>query len=234
MKRILITGAAASLLALAPALASAATTATIAWDSFTVTLFDLDPLDGVAPSITWADQYSEVYTTDGIFDTAYDFTDSWDPVSVADGVANASANGHMTASVAPTAGATAEAGVFRLASFELSAGTLALFTVNASYALDPSAIAGEADMWMSAYGPGASGSGDQDNGSELWTSLGISPMADSSVLSATFANTSDTALTGSFEAYAFAAATAPVPEPGSYAMFLAGLGLLGAVARRRV
>ena len=31
----------------------------------------------------------------------------------------------------------------------------------------------------------------------------------------------------------FALTTAPVPEPESYAMFLAGLGLMGAIARRR-
>lgn len=34
-------------------------------------------------------------------------------------------------------------------------------------------------------------------------------------------------------AYSFSAFTAPVPEPESYAMFLAGLGLIGAIARRR-
>jgi len=33
--------------------------------------------------------------------------------------------------------------------------------------------------------------------------------------------------------YAAAAATAPVPEPETYAMLLAGLGLMGAIARRR-
>lgn len=33
--------------------------------------------------------------------------------------------------------------------------------------------------------------------------------------------------------YTFAAATAPVPEPESYAMLLAGLGLMGTIARRR-
>ena len=34
-------------------------------------------------------------------------------------------------------------------------------------------------------------------------------------------------------AYAVAANLAPVPEPESYAMFLAGLGIMGAVVRRR-
>lgn len=34
-------------------------------------------------------------------------------------------------------------------------------------------------------------------------------------------------------AYALTIQAAPVPEPESYAMFLAGLGLLGAIARRR-
>lgn len=35
-------------------------------------------------------------------------------------------------------------------------------------------------------------------------------------------------------AYSFAAVTQPVPEPETYAMLLAGLGLVGAVARRRM
>ena len=33
--------------------------------------------------------------------------------------------------------------------------------------------------------------------------------------------------------YTFNAVTTPVPEPETYAMFLAGLGLIGAIARRR-
>ena len=34
--------------------------------------------------------------------------------------------------------------------------------------------------------------------------------------------------------YSFNVLTAPVPEPESYAMLLAGLGLMGAIARRRI
>jgi len=39
--------------------------------------------------------------------------------------------------------------------------------------------------------------------------------------------------TGGIGAYAVASQVAAVPEPESYAMFLAGLGIIGAIARRR-
>lgn len=39
---------------------------------------------------------------------------------------------------------------------------------------------------------------------------------------------------GGAGAYAYAVATAPIPEPEAYAMMLAGLGIVGAMARRRI
>ncbi|HRD34525.1 MAG TPA: FxDxF family PEP-CTERM protein [Rhodocyclaceae bacterium] len=39
---------------------------------------------------------------------------------------------------------------------------------------------------------------------------------------------------GGAGAYAYAVGTAPIPEPEAYAMMLAGLGIVGAMARRRI
>jgi hypothetical protein len=58
----------------------------------------------------------------------------------------------------------------------------------------------------------------------------------SGLLSVSFVNTTGRSLTGSFQAYTYAygySTISPVPEPETYAMLLAGLGMMGFMVRRR-
>lgn len=64
-------------------------------------------------------------------------------------------------------------------------------------------------------------------GASYYAPTGLMPAGDYSIKVTGIA----TGLAGGM--YTYAAVAQPIPEPGTYAMFLAGLGLLGVIARRR-
>ncbi|UCV21921.1 PEP-CTERM sorting domain-containing protein [Ferribacterium limneticum] len=264
-----------------PAMAAVSASATIS--DFTITLYDLNPLDGIVPTITWAnvsgiDPNMATYTNanvSGQYGTSY--TNNYMPVgevnssmaSIFNAAASAtittnslSASGSATATSAGGNGKSFTASAQNYnggGSFQLSANTAVVFQANAStqasstVGYDSSTGNGEsasANAVMTVNGVGASGNGSQnsyDTTSSFvgnyywWYPNSPSTQSTSVTLAGAFVNMSAGLLTGTIQLGAnasgstnvVASAIAAVPEPESYAMFLAGLGLIGAMARRR-
>ncbi|NTV72039.1 MAG: PEP-CTERM sorting domain-containing protein [Azonexaceae bacterium] len=271
-----------------PAVAAVSASATIS--DLTIALYDLNPLDGIAPTITWSNtSYDYNYGTStsasafgsyGASNT-YNYAPIGQANSSAASILNAAANASISASTSAgtpsgqysasgSASATdlysskgfnaaAQSGTFGSSVFSLSANTAVIFQANASTHATASVgydfLSGQneyvsAQAFLNVSGPGASGNGSQSSSDSISSSIqnyywgnGFPANAQSlASLAGSFVNSSKGSLTGSFQLgvnvsgstnVVAAAAVAAVPEPESYAMFLAGLGLIGAVARRR-
>ena len=134
-------------------------------------------------------------------------------------------------------------------SFSLGANTAV--TIGASYALStmttssPTNEYATARVYLAVSGPGADGvtewqsdiAGQEISVASYWN--GTHYAGDSASLAGAMAVTFSNATTGAMEGYMHAyslangESMAAVPEPGGWAMLLAGIGMLGVIARRR-
>lgn len=215
----------------------------IDWSSFNVQIVDTNLTDGITAAITWTNQGSDVGSYEGFgnYSSSSDWTSS---INVAEGVANGFANAAVLQASftgAPTA-LSANANAYRYGDFTVTDNTVLLFTVDASTSIDlPIPLNGSAYAWstLDVDGTGALGFSNQHGGtSKISWAAGLgNPVTDSGQLTAYFVNVSGGDINGTLRAgtyinsYGFIPA---VPEPETYAMLLAGLGLMGFIARRRM
>lgn len=222
---------------LAPPVASA----TIDWSSLNFQLFDLDPLDGIAPTLTWQplDQNTYVGASSSLDGWSGDSAADWSSaISASEGAATGWADAGVLG--AELGGLLSEgwnsASADRSGSFQLSAKSLVLFTIDAVVSAQQLA-GGNLYAWASldvfgtnGYGLGYQGSSSGiDAGERFGEAVG-------STLAVSFMNPSTQATTGTLTAWASVDGLGipPVPEPETYAMMLAGLAMLGFTARRRM
>lgn len=213
---------------------------TIDWGSFQVQIFDTDMTDGITAAISWTNKGSNVGAFEGL--GSYTSSSDWgSTITVTDGVANGYASSSLLASTfpSPPTGLNANSYASRYGDFSVTANTVLLFSVNASTSIDLAIpLNGSAYAWATLDVYGTNGDTQHGTASKISWAAGLNnPIQDSGLMKAYFVNLSGADATGnlnvgtSINSYGFIPA---VPEPETYAMLLAGLGLMGFIARRRM
>ncbi|HMM55810.1 MAG TPA: PEPxxWA-CTERM sorting domain-containing protein [Candidatus Desulfobacillus sp.] len=266
---------AALLLAAWAAPSGAASFASASVGPISYQLIDLNPDDGIAPSITFLmpDQfnggpglsfaYTETEDTGtGLMDARSNTGFGWAPLSANASVPGSWASAAISGNGTPlgstvsatgasygTAGGSEDYGKYFAnmttdAGFTLSPYTEVVFRAGVS--LSASVTYGTYnDVWeeANAWGTFFVWPDDEVNiGSRMvravpsyWDQDPIDNVSFNGILTVSLANNSADELDGYFGSYAHAwgNSTAPVPEPETWALLLAGLGIMGGVARRR-
>ncbi len=244
MNRLLLSTLLASLmLQVTPASATLPTSADayIDWSTFAIQIIDIN--GGTGGSLSWTFQSSDVYVDAGS-SVSNNSADWSTPLSAADGVAMANADvSSLQASFStPPASLNAYAQANRYGYFSLTANTMAIFSVEASAYIDMNdPINGDAYAWaaLDADGVGPFGTDLQHGGTSklAWAAGAGFPVTDSGKLYATFINLTNADMDGTVHAFTqvnkYGVIAVAVPEPETYALMLAGLGLVGFMARRR-
>ncbi|MEW5786976.1 MAG: PEP-CTERM sorting domain-containing protein [Pseudomonadota bacterium] len=249
------------LLQIAPATAATSASASIDWDSLNIQLIDLSGgLD--APTLTWTSFYGQTNTyayTAHPYDYQYTWAERYD-LSTALSSSTVTALGQSAATqdaLAHTASSASQegtvpaswgygysnyayGGTYTTGYFTLTGNGVALFTMDWSvegqgdvndwneYSYAYANLYGSFSDNLYNYGYANSGYGSYTGYAGDFAAEGTFAMA--------VVNTSPDGTTGSLQTYTYAysqSPNAPVPEPETYALMLAGLGLVGVMVRRR-
>ncbi|MCY7308350.1 MAG: PEP-CTERM sorting domain-containing protein [Rhodoferax sp.] len=225
---------------------SPAATASIDWATFNVQAFGVS--GNSSPSFIFDTGSQNTYVNinfPGTSDSAGDWTST---LSVVGGVNSASSSASTLLSQFTSHPTVPENGssVSRNGTFTLGSNSMVVFSVFASASIDMNApLGGAAYAWafLTAEGPDMFGGLDRQSSStqKLVFAEGFgTPLVQSGKLFASFTNLSNGDIVGNLNAnaiinsYGGTIVIVPgIPEPGTSAMLLAGLALLGTVAVRR-
>jgi hypothetical protein len=221
--------------------AGATATATIDWTSFSFYLVDTNPLDGIDAAFQWTSTGTDTFAKSGSAVDSASVSGHVDALSATGSVIAMANDDVLQVSVAGEPSShEIRAYSQRGYEFSLSANTIAVFSVTGTGSVaDMTGFeSGSAYGGIAVSGPNVSGvvGGSLQNSSGYFSASPGSPANET--MFAVFSNQTGETMNGSMQIHASlyfynATPTAPVPEPGTWAMLGAGLGLLGLIARRR-